>query len=205
VHDRLARLRCGYSAISDPNGELRKFTPRQYRQRRWRILAIVAARLQAARNVGRLVEHGDDHWWLCGAMGYPIRTDLDPRPAWPGEMRIGRGRANPGGQVSLDLSACLLLGGNQPADRLRAIEVLVVLAELTKLSCGPRRKADQRRGVSLRAALAAALASSRARPSRRSRMTTSPATIWPAARSASLSARASSKPAGVGVSSMARE
>ena len=121
-------------------------------------------------------------------------------------MRIGARCRETRGRIFLNLPACFLQRGDQPASGLGALTVLVMLAKFPKLPCRPRRKSDQRRRVFLLAFLAAALASSRARLSRRSRMTTSPGTIRPAARSASLSARTSSHPAGaiggVGVSSI---
>lgn len=166
-----------------------------------------SAASQPARNVGRLVEHADNNR-NCSIVSDPIATRLDPQAVGTGEVWIGALRREPRGRTCLDLPTCLLQRCDQPASRLGAFTVLVMLAKFPELPCRPRRKSDQRRRVFLLAFLAAALASSRARLSRRSRMTTSPETIRPAARSASLSARTSSHPAGamegVGVSSINR-
>jgi hypothetical protein len=124
---------------------------------------LASAALQAARNVGGFVEHGDDHGRLGGVVGNPIPAGLHPSPAPPRNLWIGAGGGEAGGWIALDLPLGFLHGGDQPANRLGAPKIFVMLAEGANLARGPRRKADQRRCVSLRAGLAAFLASSRAR------------------------------------------
>ena len=76
------------------------------------------------------------------------------------------------------------------------LPIFVMLAAFPEPPCGLRREADQRALARLRDCLGAALTSCRARLSRKSCITISPGTIRPAANSASLSASASSRPAG---------
>ncbi len=132
----------------------------------------------------------------CWLIGDPIPASLDRQPVGTGETWIRARRRRSYVGVLFDLTACLLQRGDQSTCRLWAPKILVVLAEFPKLTLGQRGEADQRRRLPSRENLAAALASSRARLSLRSRRTTSPETIRPAARSASLSASALSHPAG---------
>jgi hypothetical protein len=124
------------------------------------------------------------------------RPSPKPCPALPRNLWVGAWGDKAGGWIARDFQHGFLHGGDQPLNRLGALAILVMLAEGANLVRGPHRKADQRRCVSLRAGLAAFLASSRARLSRSSRMTTSLGTMRPAAMSASLSARTSSHSAG---------
>jgi len=95
-------------------------------------------------------------------------------------------------RIDLDLLGGLLHGGNEFANGLWPFKPLVMSAEGVYLALCLCGKPDQRRSGLFGREGSLSGASSRARPSRSSRMICSPGTIRPAARSASPSAIASS-------------
>jgi hypothetical protein len=78
----------------------------------------LALPLQAARNIGRLMEHGDDHGRLFGAVGNPISPHLHPSPARPRKVRVGARRGQFGGGVGGDALPRRFQRNGKGADRL---------------------------------------------------------------------------------------
>lgn len=156
------------------------------------------ATLQSRGNIGRLVEHANDGRRLRFAVGDPIPPRLDPNPTRQRQRWIGSGRRQTARRVGFDFPFSLRQCGEQAPNGFGPILVLVIPAEVINLSLRFRRVGNQRRLVSVGAVAPARFASSRAIVSRSRCMIGSDGTVFPAASSASLSARASSQPGGAG-------
>ena len=125
--------------------------------------------LQAAGNVGRVVEHGDDHGPGSDAVGNPIAARLHPGPAAPGKARIRTRGGKPGGGIVLDEALRHVQRDQESADGFIALAFFVVSDEGVNLTRGPRRVGNQRpgKGTGERCSVAARFASIRAMLSRR--------------------------------------
>ena len=98
---------------------------------------MTGAALLAAGNVGRVMEHSDDHGSGLGVVGHPTPARSDPGPAGSCEVWVRPGHGKPGGGMDGDGLPGLFERGHEGARRLRARAVFAMLAELAHLPRGP--------------------------------------------------------------------